>query len=922
MTRNILILILLLPFSALAQNDQVINKKFNMADAFEVVKVIEEQTDFTCFFKEEWLKDLVLDGNYQDAPTQKVLDDLIGTGNLSYVVYGSRIIFTYNANIQREPALISSDVNSQNNGSSASKGMVFSREYIGQTADRSDLENYVFEIGQRSKLKIGETSTLAGYVKERETGNPIIGALVYTEDPFKATSTDADGFYSMKLPSKKIKILIQYVGMKTTQRNIVLFSDGRLDVDMDVDLIALQEVTIESGRDQNVQSTQMGISKINIEEIKTVPIVLGENDILKVATTKAGVRSVGEGASGFNVRGGKADQNMILINDAPVYNTSHFFGFFSVFNSDAIQSMDLFKSAIPAEYGGRLSSVFDIESKSASKESFQGSGGISPITSKLTLEIPIIKDQTSLMVGGRSTYSNWVLSNVNNAQFRDNRVSFFDVIARLDHQVNDNNSISVSSYMSGDKFRLTSDTLFSFSNFSFSNFNTAIKWDRKISQSLNSTVSAIYSSYKYDLTYDESIPNGFTQDFGLSEMQLKANFDYYPEIDQKITFGVSTKRYGINPGTKKPLGQESIVLPLEIDYEQGLETALYYSNRKDFGKLRLSGGLRYVLFNTLGERTVNQYQEGSPKSAETLEDKTYFGEGEIAKTYHGPEWRISSRYTLDRLSSIKAGLSRTRQYIHTMSNSASLSPTDTWRLSSEYLRPQVSDEISLGYYRNLRSNTLEFSIEGYYKWLQNLVDFKTGATFLLNQSIERATLQGPGKSYGLELTLTKSGRLNGWINYTYARTFIKLDGDFQEEIVNNGEFFPTNYDTPHTLNMVANYKLTRRLSFSLNSTYNTGRPVTVPVAAFDYKGSKNIHFSDRNAFRIPDYFRLDLGINLEGNHKIEKLSHSFWSLSIYNLTGRDNPFSVFFDIEGTEIRGSQLVVFGNPIPTISYNFEF
>lgn len=883
----------------------------------------EEQTQTPFFYQEQWLDSLSVSVTFNQTPLSDALDQVLEGTTLTYYVIDEQIVLMDNTLIIDEPSLLSAFAKKAEERQEIEKGLVFSREYQNQSQDQSNLKEYVFEIGNRSNMRSNSTATLAGYVKDAETGEPVSGALVYVEDPFKATSTDGSGFYSLNLPTGKHRVMIQFVGMKTTWRNVVLFSSGKLDVEMDVDVIALQEVTIESDRDENVQNVQMGVSKINIKEIKTVPIVLGENDIMKVATTKAGVQTVGEGAAGFNVRGGKADQNLILINDAPVYNASHFFGFFSVFNSDAIEQMNLYKSGIPAAYGGRLSAIFDIQSKAASKSEFKGQGGISPITSRLTLEIPLVKDKTSLLVGGRTTYSNWVLSRAKSAGFRENRVSFFDVMARVDHEIDENNDLRFSTYISRDKFRLNSDTLFSFSDFAFVNANSTLQWSHRFGKNLDAKFSAIYAQYGYELLFDESAPNAFTQDFGLNESTLKADFSYYVDNVHQVNFGMSTKRYGINPGNKQPLGSESIVLPDKIPDEQGLESAIYISDQYEFNEdLSIYGGLRYVMFNTFGPAQVNYYEPGLPKNSDTQIDSTVFSAGDLINTYHGPEWRFSARYSLDNRSSVKLSASRTRQYVHTLSNSASLSPTDTWRLSNTHLKPQIADQVALGYYRNFFRSTVEVSLEGYYKELQNLVDFKTGATFLLNQNVEREILQGPGKSYGLELSINKSGRLNGWLNYAYARTFIKLDGSFQEEQVNNGQFFPTAYDKPHTVNLVANYKLTRRLSFSLNGTYNTGRPVTVPVAAFDFKGAQNIHFSDRNAFRIPDYFRIDLGINLEGNHKIEKLSHSFWSLSIYNVTGRDNPFSVFFDVKDGEVRGSQLIVFGNPIPTISYNFEF
>lgn len=875
------------------------------------------------FYEQAWLDSITVSTSFTDAGLEEALSTIFSGTSLGYFVKDRRIILTNNVVIVEKPAIYSLMSQQPVEVKEIAKGLVFSREYQDQTDDQTDLENYVFEIGNRTQMKSDGSATLAGYVKDVETQEPISGAMVYIDQPFTATTTDQSGFYSLALPVGKHKVYIQFVGMKTTQRNIVLFSSGKLNIDMAVDIIALQEVTVESDRDINVKNVQMGVSKINIEEVKTVPIVLGEKDIMKIATTKAGVQTVGEGAAGFNVRGGKADQNLILINDAPIYNASHFFGFFSVFNSDAIKSMDLFKSGIPARYGGRLSSVFDIQAKDANMKKFSGNGGISPITSKLTLEIPLVKDRTSLLLGGRTTYSNWVLSNVKNAAFRENRVSFYDIIAKVNHTINDKNDVSVSTYISKDKFRLSSDTLFSFSDFSFINANGSVKWNHTFNDNFEGTFSGIYSQYNYDLAYDESVPNAFTQGFDINEATAKADFNYYMDEVHKFGFGASVKTYAINPGNKEPEGDESIVLGEKVPDEQGIESALYLSDQYEVNEsLSLYAGLRYVMFNMVGPGDVYKYESGLPKNGDSQTDSVHYNSGEIMKTYHSPEWRFSARYSLDDVSSLKLSMSRTRQYIHTLSNSASLSPTDTWRLSSPHLKPQTADQLALGYYRNILRNTIEVSIEGYYKRLQNLVDFKTGSTFLLNQNIERQVLQGPGKSYGVEFSLTKSGRLNGWLNYAYARTFIKLDGEHQEERVNNGNFFPTAYDKPHTINMVANYKLTRRLSFSINTTYNTGRPVTVPVSSFDFKGAQNIHFSDRNAYRIPDYFRIDLGINLEGNHKIEKLSHSFWSLSIYNLTGRDNPFSVFFDVRDGEVRGSQLIVFGSPIPSLSYNFEF
>ncbi len=889
----------------------------------EAVKKIEAQLPVHFLFNEPDIDSTVVSGSFSQASLETVLSTVLREKEVFWTQLGKQIVLTAKVQIITEPELKTSF---QRQGTTTSggveKGLVFSREFAGY-GDEDDMEKRVFEIGSRSQMVPGSKSTIAGYIREKGTGDPIAGALVYVQEPFTATSSDESGFYSLTLPNGKQNILFQFVGMKPTSRSVVVFSNGKLNVQMDIDVIALQEVTVVSDRDLNLKNVQMGVNKINLESAKTVPVILGENDVMKVATTLPGVQTLGEGSSGFNVRGGKADQNLVLINQAPVYNASHFFGFFSVFNSDALQNMELFKSGIPAKYGGRLASIFEIQPKEANKDEFHGKGGLSPITSRLTLEIPIIKGKTGLLIGGRSTYSNWVLKNVKNAGFKDNRVSFYDVIAQVDHKIDENNSLTFASYFSRDEFRLSSDTLFSFSDFSYVNANTSLRWKRQVSDRMEGSLAAVVSHYSYELLYDESMPNAFKQDFGITETSLVSDLTYDLGETHRFTGGLSVKNYQINPGRKLPSGSGSIVKPLVIQEEQGLESAFYVSDQFDLSPLiSVYGGLRYVLFTAMGGRDEYIYEDGLPKNRDTVIDSVSFGKGEAIKTYHGPEIRLSSRFSLDELTSLKISYNRTRQYIHSMSNSASLSPTDTWRLSGTHIVPQTSDHFSAGVYRNLFGHQLETSIEAYYKKMQNLLDFKIGSTLLLNNQIERDILQGDGKSYGVEFSAKKNGKLNGWINYTYSRTFIRLDGKTAEEQVNGGSYYPASYDKPHTGNLVANYKLTRRISFSVNGTYNTGRPVTVPVAAYDYQGSQNIHYSERNAYRIPDYFRMDLGVFLEGNHKIRKLAHSFWALSIYNITGRDNPYSVFFDVKDGKVSGYQLVVFGSPIPTLSYNFKF
>lgn len=924
MTRLLIIFLLFACFGVSAQQDPLVNGSFSNSSYEDVLASLEKESGFTFYYEVEWLDSLSFSASFEDYLLSKALDQLFEGTQLEFFIQSNNVFITKGFEIIDRPSIYNNITKLKDNTSSPAveKGLLFEREYLA-SSNEEDIQSMVFDIGNRKDMISGSLSTIAGYVRNVDAKETLNGALVYTEDFAYSATTDENGFYSITIPNGRNRLVIQYVGMKTTKRNVILFSNGQLNVELLVDVIALQEVVVESERDANIQSVEMGVERINVVDTKSVPIVLGESDIMKIATTFAGVQTLGEGASGFNVRGGKSDQNLIILNDATIYNASHFFGFFSVFNSDAIQDMKVYKSGIPARFGGRLSSVFDITSKEANNEKFEAIGGISPVTSKLTAEIPIIKGKAGLMIGGRTTYSNWLLRNVANSDFSENRVSFSDLIMRYDHKIDEKNDILASAYYSKDNFRLSSDTVFSFSNFSFINKNASIKWSHRFSDNFDGTLSGIYSGYGYQLSYDESAPNAFSQDFGIEETSFRAHLNYYLGDIHTFKSGAEIKKYEINPGTQTPRGEESIVLGKILEEEQAIESTFYLSDEFNLSnKITLYGGLRYSIFSICGPQTVFNYTEGAPKNFDTRSDSTIYKKGDIIKTYQGLEYRASVRYALNTFSSIKASYNRTRQYVHTLSNSASLSPTDTWRLSSTYIRPQIADQYSIGYYRNFLGDKIETSLEAYYKDLQNLIDFKVGSQFLLNEQIETVALQGPGKSYGIEFSVKKSGKLNGWVNYSYARTFIKLDGNSPEETINEGAYYPANYDMPHTINLVANYKLTKRVSFSYNFTYNTGRPVTYPVGEYTFKGAQSVHYADRNSYRIPDYMRMDLGITLLAGHRIAQLAHSDWSISVYNFLGRDNPFSVFFDVRNGEVQGYQLIVFGNPIPTVTYNFRF
>ena len=681
----------------------------------------------------------------------------------------------------------------------------------------------------------------------------------------------------------------------------------------------LDEVVLRANLFENVRETKTGSEEIDIEESKNIPLVLGERDVLKIATSLPGISTAGEGSSGFNVRGGKSDQNLILFDDAVLYSPQHFFGIFSALNPFVLGNATIYKGNIPIEYGGRLSSVFDLTTKELEKEKLSGAGSIGPVTGNLAVEIPVIKEKSSVMVAGRGAYSNWILRSLNEESLNDSRASFYDATFVYDDKINEKNQIKATGYLSRDDFSITSDSLYVYDNKLIS-----LNWNSQFKAKTSIDFNMAYSQYGFGIEFEGDSNNDFELNYKVEEYGFKAKLNSLLNSDISLNYGISSKLYNISPGNLEPNGNNSIVESFSISKERALESGVFISSTIDFNdRVSIEVGGRLNIFSALGNSTQFVYDENNPKNTETVVDTLQFGNNEVIKTYLGPELRISGRYLLNDELSIKAGVNNSYQYIHRLTNNTSVSPIDTWKLSDLNIEPQRATQGSLGIFKNIQSNSYEISLEGFYKISENILDFKTGSQVLLNENIEQEVLQGEGKAYGIEFILRKKmGKLNGWLGYTYSRSFLRLDSEFEEERVNNGTFFPSNFDKPHDVSLIANYKFTRRHSLSANLVYQTGRPVTFPIGNFNFGGSNFVAFSDRNQFRIPDFYRLDLGFNIEGNHKKNKLAHSFWTISIYNILGRNNPYSVFFITEQGEIKSLQSSIFSIPVPSITYNFKF
>ncbi|HEX6847931.1 MAG TPA: TonB-dependent receptor [Chitinophagaceae bacterium] len=774
----------------------------------------------------------------------------------------------------------------------------------------------LYEIGRKSAQSSGHV-ILTGYIRNSKSKEPLANASVYI-DSLNATISDQYGHYSLTVPTGNRTLNVQYSGMKDTRLQLVVYSEGKLDVDVDEEIRVLKEVVISSRKSSNVRNVQMGVEKLSITSIKNVPTVFGETDILRVITSLPGVKTVGEASTGFNVRGGSADQNLILFNDATIYNPSHFFGLFSAFNPEVVKDIELFKSSIPANYGGRLSSVLDITSREGNKKNITGSAGIGPVTSRLHLEGPLIKNKTSFIFGGRTTYANWLM-NLLPDEFKDSKASFQDLDFSISHAIDSNNSLYLTTYFSRDKFSLGNDTAYRYSN-----RNANIKWKHNFTNRFRGVFIVGYDQYMYSVESDKNKVNAFKLGFDIGQLNLKADFDYYINANHAFNFGVSSLRYKLNPGYYNPLGTESVVNPEEVEVEQARESGIYFTHRYSPGsKLSVSTGLRFALYNYLGPQQVNTYIPKAPVTEANQTGIVEYKKGENIITYRGPELRFSARYAFTSTFSVKASLNTMHQYIHLLSNTAIIAPTDIWKLSDQNIKPQEGQQVSIGMYKNFKSNTIETSLEVYYKRMRDYLDYKPGATLFLNHHVETDVINTKGKAYGVEVFVKKpGGKLNGWISYTYSRILLKAYDTTQGVTINKGEYYPANYDKPHDVTLMGNFRVNHRFSISLNATYSTGRPITLPVGRYFYAGSQRVLYADRNTYRIPDYFRMDFAMNIDGNHKVNQRTHNSWTMGVYNMLGRKNPYSVYFISEGGRVNGYKLSIFGSAIPFINFNIRF
>lgn len=774
---------------------------------------------------------------------------------------------------------------------------------------------------------MAQKHTVSGYIKDASNGEALIGATVFVKEISNGTITNEYGFYSVTLPTGKYQVQYSYVGYLSQVRELDLTTNQRVDIELAGESEQLEEVVVQGEIEQaNVQNLEMSTNKLDIKTIIKVPAFLGEADVLRSLQLLPGVSTVGEGASGFNVRGGSVGQNLVLLDEAPVYNTSHLFGFFSVFNPDAVKDTKLYKGAIPSRYGGRLASLLDVRMKEGNSKKFEANGGIGTVFSRLAIEAPIVKDKASFIVAGRRSYID-VLARPFTDVFDDGAsLNFYDLTLKTNYNINPKNRIYLSGYFGRDKFLFDKNQ-----GFSWGNATSSFRWNHLYSDRLFSNVTFLYSQYDYKLQFGDDNLNRFNWNSSISNFIFKPDFTYFINSNNELTFGAEAIYYTFEPANAVGITNGTTV-DISLPKKYNLESSLFIGNsQKLSNSFTLDYGLRYSAFQYFGPGESYTFNDTIPGTRRSVTGIETFQRGEAIATYGNLQPRASFKWQSSEVSSVKGSYNRMVQYLHLISNTTASNPLDVWVPSTQNLKPELGDQWTLGYFRDLGAEkNWEVSAEAYYRKTQNQVDYIDGADLLINKYLEGELLSGQGRAYGLELYVQKkTGKLNGWVSYTLGRTELKVEG------INKNNWYPTRYDQTHNLKIAGFYDITKRWSVSGNFVLTTGTPTTFPTSRFVVQNilvPYNANDS-RNNLRLPAYHRLDISFRLEGrqyrNGKARK-NVDYWVFSFYNVYGRKNPFSIYFS-QGDErtptglaydSQATQLAIVGTIIPSVSYNFKF
>ncbi len=773
-------------------------------------------------------------------------------------------------------------------------------------------------VGRKGIAKANSLETINVKVIDKQSVNAIPGATIYIEEVKKGAITTESGIAIVMLYPGKYTLRVMYMGMKTMTYQLQVFSSGDFDVYLEKQGINLSSVEIYGDRQMNMRKKDPGLEKVSIKVIKEIPVMVGEPDIVKASSMLPGIVSVSEGSAGLNVRGGGSDQNAFYLNDIPIFNTSHLFGFFPAFNADLIKDFTISKGFIPTKYGGKLSSVFDIETRKGNRQKFSLHGGISPMAVNVVMSVPIIKDTLSVIASARTSYSDWILRQINDPDINESSASFSDFSMGVYYDL-PKLQLSVFGYHSKDYFAFSD-----INEYEYSNDGLSFSMGQNYSKKLRATYTLVAAQYKFSTRDYTSKTKAYEHPYSVMQNEFKTEFNYTINDHHQINAGYHLTYYDLNRGVVSPI-ENSIRTALDLGSEKGLENAIFISDQiQPLPWLDLNMGIRYGIYNPLGPKEVYKYTDDKYIDSQYIYDTLFYDNNEIISTYHFPELRFAANITASKKSNVKLSFTQMHQSLFMLNTTVSIAPSSQWKLADYYLKPSRSNQYSLGYFRSFTKYGFEASAEAYYKSTSDYTEFRDGADFLNSDKVEQSVLQGDQWAYGVEFMLRRRSseyRFTGWIAYTYSRSFIQINGAETWQDINNGDIYPSSFDVPHAVNALLNIKLSKRLSFSTTVNYQSGRPITYPISIYYVDGMQFIDYSQRNAYRIPDYFRVDASFIIEGNLRRNKFAHSSFVLSVYNITGRDNPYSVFFMADNSGVSSYQYSIIAVPIITASWIFK-
>ena len=765
--------------------------------------------------------------------------------------------------------------------------------------------------------------TINGYVRDNSNGEALIGAYVYLKEIQKGTTTNEYGFYSLTVEPGNYTLVSSYIGFEDFEQALSLSENIKIDIELGIEENIIEEVVVLGEReDRNVRDLQMSVNKLSMKTIQKLPTLLGETDVLRGILLLPGVTTVGEGAAGFNVRGGSIDQNLVLLDEAPVYNSSHLFGFFSVFNPDAVKDVKLYKGGIPARYGGRLSSILDVRMKEGNNRNFEMNGGIGTIFSRLSVEAPIVKEKSSFIIAGRRSYIDVLAQPFLGEDLDGTELNFYDLTLKTNYRFSDKDQLFLSGYFGRDNFSFGDQA-----GFSWGNSTATMRWNHLFNERLFSNLTLYFSDYDYQINFGDTEEDQFDWNARIKNYSAKPEFAYYINPNNVVRFGGQAIYYEFQPANAVAISDNETI-DISIDKQFSLESGVFIENEiTAFERFKVNYGLRLSNFAYFGGRDVYEFGEFNGSPFRPVTEVEFVDKSEVVESFWNLEPRLSVKYDLTPESSLKASFNRTAQYIHLLSNTTASTPLDIWTPSTNNINPAIANQVALGYFQNFDNNAIEFSTEIYYKKFDQLVDYVDGADLILNPLLEGQILEGDGRAYGAEFFLRKNnGRFNGWLSYTLARSERLVEG------INNDEWYPSRFDQTHNLSATAFYELSERSTLSANFVFNTGTPTTFSQSRYEQQGFviPNNDTNARNNLRIPSYHRLDLSWTLDPNPNKQKKWKGQWVFSVYNVYAKRNPFSIFFrqqdarPIPGQEVNTEavRLSVVGSFIPAISYNFTF